>query len=107
MDDWPPEEVSVVGGDCLAYCTALFWIVPAKVNGAWKFGDRQLELRQRFQLISGDVISGASTTPVTGATLRGDQISFSIGDVVYTGRVMGDAMRGTTSSGAQWVATRN
>src|SRR3954468_17324613 len=29
MDDWSPDETSTVGGDCSAWCTALFWLVPA------------------------------------------------------------------------------
>jgi hypothetical protein len=106
MDDWPADEISVVQGDCLSYCTALFWIVPAKVDGLWRFGEGQLELRQRFQLVSGVVTNGGTTAPITGATLRGDQITFSIGDVVYTGRVNGAEMQGTTSAGAQWRASR-
>ena len=33
MDDWQPDETSTVGDDCASWCTALFWIVPAKVAG--------------------------------------------------------------------------
>ena len=106
MDDWTPDETSVIGGDCVAWCTALFWIVPAKVDGIWQLPQGQLELRQSFQIISGIVTSGTNTTLITGAALRGDQISFSAGGVQYTGRVNGSVMQGTTSGGGAWRATR-
>ena len=106
MDDWTPDETSEVTDDCLAWCTALFWIVPAKVDGIWQLPQGQLELRQRFQLVSGTITSGTSTTPITGATLRADQIDFSAGGVQYSGRVTGNAMQGTTSGGGSWRASR-
>jgi SAM-dependent methyltransferase len=106
MDDWTPDETSVVGDDCVSWCTALFWIVPAKVDGVWQLDQGQLELRQRFQLVSGTVTNGTTTTPITGATLRGDQISFTARGVQYTGRVTGTSMQGTTSTGGSWRATR-
>lgn len=106
MDDWTPDETFVVSGDCVAWCTALFWIVPAKVDGPWQLGQGRLELRQRFQIISGTVTTGANTAPITGATLRGDQISFSAGGLQYTGRVNGNVMQGMVSGGGGWRATR-
>jgi hypothetical protein len=107
MDDWSPDETSVVAGDCSAWCTALFWIVPAKVAGAWQLPQGTLNLRQQFQSISGTMSGGSRTTPISAATLRGDQISFSAGGVQYSGRVNGNVMQGTTSAGAGWRATRS
>src|SRR5438132_1422345 len=49
MDDWTPDETAVVSGDCVSWCTALFWIVPAKVEGAWQLPQGELNLRQQFQ----------------------------------------------------------
>ncbi len=106
MDDWTPDETSTVGEDCVSWCTALFWIVPAKVDGVWKLAQGQLELRQRFQTVSGAITSGTNTTALTAATLRGDQISFTAGGVQYTGRVNGNVMEGTVSGGGTWRATR-
>src|SRR5262249_52116377 len=31
MDDWDPDETTTVREGCLNWCTALLWIVPAKV----------------------------------------------------------------------------
>ncbi len=33
MEDWEPDQTEVVKDDCTSYCTALLWIVPAKVEG--------------------------------------------------------------------------
>ena len=33
MEDWTPDETQTVGGDCVSWCTAHLWIVPAKVTG--------------------------------------------------------------------------
>ena len=35
MEDWEPDQTEVVKDDCTSYCTALLWIVPAKVEGTW------------------------------------------------------------------------
>jgi phospholipid N-methyltransferase len=106
MEDWSPDETATVSTDCSTWCTALFWIVPAKVEGAWQLPQGTLNLRQRFQMISGTLSSGANTSAITAATLRGDQINFSAGGVQYTGRVNGNVMQGTTGTGASWRATR-
>ena len=36
MEDWQPDETANIQGDCTSWCTALFWIVPAKVEGTWQ-----------------------------------------------------------------------
>ena len=33
MDDWQPDETATVTEGCTSWCTALFWVVPAKVEG--------------------------------------------------------------------------
>ena len=94
MGEWTTDEtVSVGGDDCYNWCTALLWIVPAKVEGTWKLPDGELTLKQTFQTISGTLKSASGTAPVTGK-LRGDQISFSGGGSEYTGRVAGNNIEG-------------
>src|SRR5688572_31691944 len=46
MEDWQADETSTIGGDCTSWCTALLWIVPAKVEGTWKLPQGQLTLKQ-------------------------------------------------------------
>jgi methyltransferase family protein len=103
MEDWQPDETATVTEGCTTWCTALFWVVPAKVEGTWRLGDKDLVLTQQFQKVSGS-LGGA---PLTGGSLRGDEITFSVGTAKYTGRVAGNTMQGAAGSGTgPWSATR-
>jgi len=104
MDDWEPDQTATIE-DCNQWCTALFWIVPAKVEGTWRSAQGTLQLRQQFQKVSGVV----GATAFTDGRLRGDQITFTAGGSEYKGRVTGNrivgtvVIRGRTES---WQATR-
>ena len=108
MGDWAADETATITDDCISYCTALLWIVPAKVGGNWQLPQGELALKQTFQMISGTLRSGNVSTPITNGRLRGDQISFTAGGAQYTGRVNGNAMEGTVKGGgdSKWRATR-
>jgi len=109
MGEWKADEEATVDKDCISYCTALLWIVPAKAGGAWQLPQGELALKQEFQMLSGMLKSGSNTTPITNGRLLGDQITFSAGGAEYTGRVSGNAMEGSVKSGAssgKWKATR-
>jgi precorrin-6B methylase 2 len=106
MEDWNADEIATVGEDCTTWCTALLWIVPAKVEGAWTLPNGQLALQQQFQMLSGTLRRGSESLPVTEGRLRGDEISFTAGGATYTGKVNGNAIEGTTTGGAKWSATR-
>ncbi len=110
MEEWAADETATVGGnDCYSYSTALLWIVPAKVEGIWKLPQGELTLKQTFQEFSGTLKSGANTVPITNGKLSGDLISFSVGNVNYTGHVTGSTMQGTYQSGGstvKWNATQ-
>ena len=104
MDDWQPDETANVTDGCTSWCTALFWLVPAKVDGAWRLGNDDLTLTQQFQKISGSL----GGTPITDAALKGADIAFTVGTAKYTGRVTANGMEGTVTGGAsaKWSATR-
>jgi precorrin-6B methylase 2 len=102
MEDWEADETAVVAGDCTSWCTALFWIVPAKVEGVWKMPQGELTLKQQFQMLSGTLGSNA----ISNAKMRGSDISFTAGGTLYTGRVNGATMSGTAVGGAAWNATK-
>jgi SAM-dependent methyltransferase len=112
MGDWAADQsvaVSKEEGCDNNYCQAFLWIVPAKVEGTWKLPQGELTLRQNYQMISGDLNSGANRISIADGRLSGDRISFRIGDAHYTGRVIGAAMEGTFKSGknnAKWSASR-
>jgi hypothetical protein len=101
MQDWEADETATIP-NCTQWCTALFWVVPAKVDGSWRLGTEDLKLTQKFQMISGTV----GSTAITNGRLRGDQITFEARGIRYTGRVSGDMMQGTTSSSGAWQAQR-
>jgi predicted RNA methylase len=110
MGEWQPDERAEVTEDCRGYCRALFWIVPAKVDGNWTM-DRDsssgaLALKQEFQNFTGTIANGNVITPVTDGKLKGDEITFTAAGVRYTGKVDGDTMAGTTESGTTWQAKR-
>src|SRR6266545_6555245 len=103
MGEWKPDQSSTVPG-CNSWCTAHLWIVPAKVEGTWNLTQGELTLKQTFQMISGTLKSGSSVTPINGK-LNGEQISFTVGNISYTGRVDGNSMEGS-AAGTKWSATR-
>jgi SAM-dependent methyltransferase len=111
MSDWIADQTDTVEdkAKCPEYCTVLLWIVPAKVEGAWKLPQGELILEQMFQVISGKLSSGPEMMLIKDGRLSGDEIKFSAGGAQYTGRVSGNAMEGTVKSGertAEWRATR-
>lgn len=108
IPDWEPDETTRVEDDCVSWCTALLFIVPAKVAGTWRLPDGELMLEQNVQIIKGAISSNGARIAV-GGRLRGDQITFTANDAVYTGRVSGDRMEGLVALGgssSSWRAVR-
>ena len=134
MDDWKPEEtvnmdVKAKYGDASGTSSVYFWIVPAKVAGAWRWqlsiGGKpqtyELALEQKFQALTGTLNVNGRALKLTDAKLRGDQISFSAAAEVngaairhvFSGRVFGDSVDGSVAlsgpraqSQLEWNATR-
>jgi hypothetical protein len=121
MDDWQPDQTETVEGR-----TAYLWIVPAQVEGTWRWSaapgqkETELTLRQQFQNVEGLArLADGKMGQVRNLKLRGDQISFSIIEVTsysgstqrdYTGKVSGDTIQGSYKGGdgneAKWSAHR-
>jgi SAM-dependent methyltransferase len=108
MGEWEPDQrVQTTDKEgCTTYCTALLWIVPAKVEGTWQTPEGELTFKQAFQVVSGTLKPKAGASLAVEGKLNGDQISFKAGKTEYTGRVTGSTMEGTTKDGAKWSATR-
>jgi precorrin-6B methylase 2 len=104
MEDWEADQTETITGDCSNWCTALLWIVPAKVEGTWEVGQTPLTLKQSFQMVSGSL----GSQEISDGRLRGDEITFSVGGAKFTGRVDGNTMKGTITggSGGTFSATR-
>ncbi|HZN25753.1 MAG TPA: class I SAM-dependent methyltransferase [Burkholderiales bacterium] len=108
IDGWEPDRTERIEGDCGSWCTALLFIVPAKVAGTWKLPQGELALEQKFQVISGTLSSGGKKVPITNGRMNGDQITFAVGGVTYVGQVKGDTMLGRTkgTTSGPWTASR-
>jgi hypothetical protein len=117
MGDWQPDQTASAAGS-----TAYLWIVPARVEGQWLWGDVRpytLELRQHYQIVEGLVSAAGKTAQFRNARLDGDRISFTVIEFLglgtvrreYSGRVHGDTIEGAVKlpDGAgeePWVAKR-
>ena len=97
MEDWEADETQTVEGDCTSWCTALLWIVPAKVEGTWSMPKGDLKLTQQFQKVTGTM----GTQAISEGRLRGDELTFKAGGTTFTGKV-----NGTTITGNGWSATK-
>jgi precorrin-6B methylase 2 len=102
MEDWAPDQTETIGGDCVSWCTAHLWIVPAKTEGTWEVAGRgALTLYQTFQMLSGTL----GSAQISQGRLRGDEITFTAGGTTYTGKVEGNTIRGT-ANGSPFTATK-
>ncbi|HEU0289936.1 MAG TPA: class I SAM-dependent methyltransferase [Burkholderiales bacterium] len=122
MDDWQPDQTDNVEGR-----TAYLWIVPAAVEGTWRWSvqgsgpkEYELGLRQQYQQVEGLAKLDGRMGQLRNVKLRGDQISFSVHEIAgtsgtlrrdFTGRVSGNTMQGVMkqANGAaevKWSATR-
>ncbi|HET9404955.1 MAG TPA: class I SAM-dependent methyltransferase [Burkholderiales bacterium] len=100
---WEADVTERAEGDCGSWCTAMLYIVPARVAGTWRLPQGELRLEQKFQMLTGTLTRGGNRTPIKDGRLRGEEISFMAGGTKYVGRVKGDAISGANGT---WTATR-
>jgi len=107
ISGWYAEE-SGRTTPCPSWCVAILYVVPEKVAGAWRLPDGELTLRQDMQLVSGSFDLDGISVPVENGWLRGNEISFKLNDVAYSGRVNGNTMEGIAKGRATraWSAVR-
>jgi SAM-dependent methyltransferase len=108
IEGWEPDEREQVGEGCTSWCTALLWIVPAQVAGTWRTPQGDVHLEQDFQMLSGQMTSGGTVTPITEGRVRGTDVEFTAGGVRYAGALGadGNTLQGTLASGGRFTATR-
>ena len=102
---WEADATETVEGSCTSWCTSHLNIIPARVAGTWRVGTNDLTLTQEFQMISGTL----GTTPIAAGRLNGEQISFTVGNTQYSGKVSGDRIEGTATTAGKttnWSATK-
>jgi hypothetical protein len=96
MGDWEPDA-QAKSEPCTTWCTALLWIIPAKVAGTWQLGNDPLVLAQRYQIVEGTL----GGVPISGGRLHGAELTFTANGKAYTAKVAGDTM-----TGQGWTARR-
>jgi SAM-dependent methyltransferase len=104
ITDWDPDVTETIGPPCKVWCTAMLVIVPARVGGLWRFDDREMNLRQDYQVVRGTL----GTEKVVGR-LHGGELVLTARETEYRGQVIGNRIEGTiTTAGKQtaWTARR-
>jgi len=106
---WEPDVTERLETDCQTWCSALLWIVPAKVHGSWRLPDGEITFDQKFQVVTGSVKTAGGSGQIENGKLNGEEITFTAGGNQYTGRVTGDTIQGRvkgTGGERAFTATR-
>jgi len=91
MGDWIPDEKAELLPDprCdVSWCTALLWIVPARVAGRYQSAEGDLVLEQQYQMLTGSLRAGGATYAVKGK-VNGEDVAFTAGGREFRGRLNG------------------
>ena len=89
MGEWAADQTDTIPqekGCNVSWCTALLWIVPAKVDTAHKLPQGEFRLVQQIQELSGTVRFEGTTQAVKGK-IRGEDVTLSAGGKTWKGKV--------------------
>ena len=111
IEGWEPDVRVTLppASECESWCEALLWIVPAKVAGTWAMPNGSLTLTQEYQTVQGSLTIGGQAEKVVMGRLKGEEITFSAGDMAYKGIAKGNTITGTVTTpkgDLPWIATR-
>ena len=95
MQDWFYDEMRESDNKTTSWNTAYLWIVPAKVEGSWKFKDGEIELTQDYQIVKGRMKTGTESHNITDGRLRGNVLNFTCNGVKYVCTIDNNTMKGT------------
>ena len=117
MGDWQPEQEVNVPPEGQ---TVFFWIIPANVEGTWtltmpgagggKPSEATLELKQKYQEVTGTADVGGKRSEIKDAKLRGAEFTFTLPGpdgkpAKHTAKVDGDTMKGAAGDGGKSAFT--
>ena len=89
MGEWQADETANADNGCeSSWCTALLWIVPAKVAGSYKTSQGEVTLKQEFQMLTGTLRADGKNLALKGK-VKGEEISFTAGGKSYLGKLKG------------------
>jgi precorrin-6B methylase 2 len=109
MGDWVADSTARGDEKCDHYCTALMWIVPAKIAGTWIMNEGVMTLSQKYQMVTGSLRTPSETISINNGRLRGDLFTFTHKFQRYSGRVVDGVIEGKVNSGNKcsvWRAER-
>ncbi len=98
IPEWDADEQSQLGEECTSWCTALLYIVPARVAGRWETSRGVLDLTQSYQVVLGTLTRDGQSQRVQGR-LRGTALTLTAGDESLAAVVAGDRLEGTGLTG--------
>jgi len=91
---WEPDD-TVRALPCNSWCIAFLYVVPAQAAGSWQLAEGEwLTLEQNYQEVYGTYQIDNVAVPIEGGRLRGEDISFRVNNVAYTGRIQRNTMEG-------------
>jgi len=110
MGDWEPDSTLTLGSG-VERATLYSWIIPADVDGFWVLEidgaeDLNLELRQRFQRLTGTAWNTGAGSSVESGSIRGSEIRFELasqegrapgGRLVFVGSIAAGRMSGSVT----------
>lgn len=110
MAEWVPDQTvrsELVHPESkkVGHFFTYLWIVPAKVDGTWKTDNGQISFVQKFQNVTGKLTVKGKDTELIGK-LTGATLTFTAGDMKYTGTVNRNTISGTRADGKSWKAAR-
>ena len=120
MGDWKADRTMTIKTNSGMQSYAYLWIIPADVSGQWRLRteggsakEHTLDVKQKYQEVSGTATAGGQATPLTNFTIDGDRIAFTLGEgadrAEFTGKVTGDKASGTAKGkggSGSWSASR-
>ncbi|MBM3369011.1 MAG: class I SAM-dependent methyltransferase [Betaproteobacteria bacterium] len=89
MGDWAADQTDTIPqekGCNVSWCTALLWIVPAKVDPVQRLPQGEFRLVQQYQELSGTARMEGANHMVKGK-LRGEEVTLSAGGKTWKGKV--------------------
>jgi methyltransferase family protein len=99
IPDWTPDD-SVTLENCTSWCTVMLNIVPAKIAGTWRTQNgAEVTLTQTYQMVSGTGKNPQGQAMSITGRLRGNDVTFSTGQLEFTGVVKGNVIEGTQRQG--------
>jgi hypothetical protein len=124
--DWKPDRETSVditekyGSPGQWKSTLFYWVVPARVQGAWQVSAPGLSpdpialtLQQQYQMLEGAADVRGTRVPVTAGKVQADRVAFRLalpgGASDFAGVVDGERLRGEAVQGGRsvpWTATR-